>query len=156
MRSSTANGARTATLPAAVSVAARRPQSANAGEFSPTDGRASTAGSIGSAPVRTLRPAPPFLYQTTIIDVRPDAVRDVIRGFEAVAAHAWSERGTRLCAWFQSKDEPTRFLQVLVFDDARAESAHRESAPARQLAHMLETGSARGGSVTEWTALAGI
>jgi quinol monooxygenase YgiN len=106
--------------------------------------------------VKALRPAPPFLYRTVTVDVRPEALPEVIRGFEQVAAHARCERGTRLCAWLQSTEQPTRFLQVLVFDDDVAERAHRGSSPARQLARLLETASAHAPHVTGWTVLAGI
>src|SRR5687767_6694366 len=101
--------------------------------------------------------APPFVYKTITVAVKPYALDQVIGGLEQVTAHAYRyEHGTRLCAWFQSKDDPTRFLQVLVFDDDEAERVHRASEPARRLAKLLSNGKAHADRPTEWQVLAGI
>jgi quinol monooxygenase YgiN len=104
-----------------------------------------------------MKRAPSFVYKTVAVEVRPHALEKVVCGLEQVTAHAYRcEPGTRLCAWFQAKEDPTRFLQVLVFDDDEAERVHRGSLPARHLAKLLSNGSAHANQPTEWNVLAGI
>lgn len=101
--------------------------------------------------------APCFRYVTGTIIVRPEALPTLCDALEVLASHAHRhEPGTRLCAWFQDRRDPTRILRVAVFDDERAERIHEDSPPAHQLARLLESVAVQAPAVRAWTPIAGI
>jgi quinol monooxygenase YgiN len=70
-----------------------------------------------------------MICKTARYQVRPETVADVL-GYnrEFVAAVAENEAGTIRYESLQARDDPTRFLNTMVFADAAAETHHRATA----------------------------
>jgi quinol monooxygenase YgiN len=104
-----------------------------------------------------MKRAPCFRYVTGTIIVRPEALPALSEALEVLAGHAHRhEPGTRLCAWFQDRTDPTRILRIAVFDDERAEQIHDASPAAQRLTRLLESVAIQVPAVREWTPMAGI
>lgn len=104
-----------------------------------------------------MKRAPCFRYVTGTIIVRPEAVPALAEALEVLASHAHRhEPGTRLCAWFQDRADPTRILRVAVFDDEQAERIHDASPAAHRLARLLDSVAIQAPAVRGWTPMAGI
>jgi quinol monooxygenase YgiN len=78
------------------------------------------------------------IAKTAAFAVRPESLarcEEVIREF--VDGMAREEPGTRIYVSLRQQRDPTRFVHVMVFDDAVAEAAHREAERTRRFTAAL-------------------
>ena len=61
------------------------------------------------------------------------------------------EPGTRMYVALREAGDPTRFLHVMVFDDARAEERHRHAAHTRRFVEVLYPHTLEGVACNEYT-----
>ena len=72
------------------------------------------------------------VYQTALYQVKAppvDKVKGAIKEFVRYVTE--SEPGTKLCTWWQEKNDPTRFVHFFIFEDEAAHSAHGQSIAIR-------------------------
>jgi quinol monooxygenase YgiN len=98
-----------------------------------------------------------FLFRTASFVARPDAIADCRRTVEAFVAYINENEGsTRFIGSFQDHEDPSRFLLVMVFDDERAERAHRSSLAYRRFANDIARASVAEMRAQQWSPHAGI
>lgn len=70
--------------------------------------------------------------------VRPDVVDDAVAAIEEfVAAIADNEPGTIIYHSYQDKDDPTRFLHLMRFEDERARQIHIDTKHVHRFVERL-------------------
>lgn len=79
------------------------------------------------------------LYRTAEFTVKPEGLAEAKNAIaEYVAFVNEKERGTRLFLSLQSEENPHRFLHVMAFDDAAAETKHQATEHRRQFEQELD------------------
>lgn len=98
-----------------------------------------------------------FLFRTASFVARPDAVQDCRRIIADYVAYVNDqEEQTRFMGSFQDQVDPSRFLLVMVFDDERAERAHRNSLAYRRFAGDIARVSVAEMRAQQWIPQAGL
>lgn len=78
------------------------------------------------------------IRQLARYQVRPEALETCLAAIREFVAYVRSnEPGTLRYDVWQERDDPTRFVHVFVFRDAKAGQAHSESAQVKQFASIL-------------------
>ena len=78
------------------------------------------------------------IRQLARYQVRPEALETCLAAIrESVAYVRSNEAGTLRYDVWQERDDPTRFVHIFVFRDARAHHAHSESPRVKKFASLL-------------------
>ena len=73
------------------------------------------------------------IYQTAYYQVKAQAVGKVKQAIEEFVRYVKAnEPGTEMYIAWQQKDDPTRFVHLFKFRDAKAQTIHSESAAVKQ------------------------
>ena len=73
------------------------------------------------------------IYQTATYQVKPQAVAKVKRAIEEFVQYVQAnEPGTRMYVAWQQQEDPTRFINLFIFEDAAAHTRHSESAAVKR------------------------
>lgn len=98
-----------------------------------------------------------FLFRTASFVARPDAVQECRRIIADYVTYVnEQEEQTRFMGSFQDQVDPSRFLLVMVFDDERAERAHRSSLSYRRFAGDIARVSVAEMRAQQWIPQAGL
>jgi len=78
------------------------------------------------------------IIQTATYHVRPEEVDTCLTAMREFVAHvSRTETGTLRYQVFQQKDDPTRFMHFIVFEDEPARDAHSKSAAVSRFTDVL-------------------
>jgi quinol monooxygenase YgiN len=78
------------------------------------------------------------IYQTARFQVRPEAVERAVQANHAfVSSILGHEPGTLVYTFHQKQEDPTRFLNFMVFQDEKAREQHRSSEGVRHFTDVL-------------------
>jgi len=95
------------------------------------------------------------IAKTAAFAVRPESLvrcEEVIREF--VDGVTSEETGTRVYVSLREQRDPTRFIHVMVFDDAAAEAAHRDAERTRRFTAALYPHTLEGVAFTDCSLVA--
>ena len=78
------------------------------------------------------------IYQTARFQVRPEAVERAVQANRAYVSYILGhEPGTLVYTVHQQQEDPTRFLNFMVFQDEAAREQHRSSEGVRRFTEVL-------------------
>lgn len=73
------------------------------------------------------------IYQTAYYQVRPDGVADCLKAIKIFVAYVKNhEPGTEMYLSWQQQSDPTCFVHLFKFKDAKAQEIHSQSAAVKK------------------------